>query len=457
VPAVMGWAMAEQRALWTLLAALLPTTVWSVALSATRLRHGSIKTNVDYRLRLDNFNSVQYSAPITIGGQTLPVIYDTGSFEILVLSTLCRTCAYNNGVYDHSLSRSFSSASPAVTTEHLFGSGPVVSEKGFDTVHFGGPDSPYSASRMQFWQVLSHQIPVWDENAHFSGIVGLGHPTRIPEGFTAEGPPDETALASIGIQRFAICLERGRPDAPGWLIVSPSAQVLPQTSFMSSFKEVDVVGQVHWGVQMTNVHIPGLMLPDPCVPSCGAIIDSGTSLIAVPSSASGLVRALQLMIHRDCSNLHALPVLKIRLGNVDVELPPKAYVIKVARPVSDRNSSLWSQMFGAGERNECTAAFMTIDKDSQYGPVWILGMPFLRYYYTVFDRASKKIHVSRSTPSCQPSTMGSTVMVNATGGNFSGGGFAMSSFTTSDFEPTTADLNSARAPVWATEQGKIVL
>lgn len=35
---------------------------------------------------------VQYFADITIGDQTFPAIYDTGSFEILVLSTRCERC-----------------------------------------------------------------------------------------------------------------------------------------------------------------------------------------------------------------------------------------------------------------------------------------------------------------------------------------------------------------------------
>lgn len=54
-------------------------------------------------LRLSNHFNVQYNGRFTIGDQELPMIYDTGSFEVpasleldlwqvLVLSTKCRSC-----------------------------------------------------------------------------------------------------------------------------------------------------------------------------------------------------------------------------------------------------------------------------------------------------------------------------------------------------------------------------
>lgn len=46
----------------------------------------------DVRLRLNNYKNIQYIGTFTVGGQELPVIYDTGSFEIIVLSDLCKDC-----------------------------------------------------------------------------------------------------------------------------------------------------------------------------------------------------------------------------------------------------------------------------------------------------------------------------------------------------------------------------
>jgi hypothetical protein len=418
---------------------------------------------------LDNFNNVQYSAPLTVGSQTLPVIYDTGSFEILVLSKMCHSCEARHAVYDSAKSQTFSTDTPAVITEHLFGSGPVVSEKGFETIRLGDANSPLGLAHMPFWQVLRHEIAVWDESAHFSGIVGLGHPSYIPEGFAAPNTErDVLMLAAMQVKSFAVCLQRDTPTGPGWLIFGPVVDNPPGGAF---FREVDVVGQTHWGVRMYGFQIPGIAQPDPCVPSCGAIIDSGTSLIAAPPSAMPAIRQLSAMVKRDCSNLHLLPTLKFRLGYHEVELPPKAYVMKVQKKVYTKKKNIWNNIFEPEEviQERCVPAFMTISKNSAYGPVWILGMPFLRYYYTVFDRANKKVHISEASPTCQPQPTGThaagaglffntTSGLNTTGlgvNSTSASAGRMSRFTSEDFQANDLNPEEMRVPAWATEADTI--
>lgn len=422
---------------------------------AGRLRYSASKSNEDYSLELENHNNVQYSAPISLGGQELPVIYDTGSFEILVLSTLCQDCAAGLHVYDNRQSHSFTNGG-GITAEHLFGSGPVKSEKAYETVRFGGRMSPFAVDHMPFWQIVSHNIPVWNEQAHFSGIVGLGHSSRIPEGFGAMGPGanDETLLSKMHINSFGICLQRGDMTPPGWLTMGPNVANLPSTT--GAFHTLRVVGQVHWGVQMTEVSVPGISGANPCSPSCGAIVDSGTSLIAVPPSALPLVNALSRMIKKDCSNINSLPVLRLQLDGTTVELPPMAYVMQVQTQVH-KNTSIWRALFEGPSyevEKECTAAFMQIDKQSDYGPMWILGMPFLRYYYTIFDRQAKEIKIARSTPDCQVASAAQTApnwagqsLVNSS--HFAKVGVGSSTFSPADYKPMSVDLNEARAPDWA--------
>jgi len=196
-------------------AALLAWAWLAAAASGARLRSAGLKLNEGYKLKLDNFNNVQYSASFSLGGQTLPVIYDTGSFEIIVLSTLCSSCARGHTVYNSKNSSSF--ADSGAIAEHVFGSGRVRSEKGYEEVRLGGAASPCAAPRMPFWQVISHGIQVWDNTAHFSGIVGLGHPERVPLGYGADSQRAQSMLSAMHIDRFTICLERGRAAAPGWL------------------------------------------------------------------------------------------------------------------------------------------------------------------------------------------------------------------------------------------------
>ena len=55
--------------------------------------------------KLLNEKNTQYYGPTKIGGQEVMAIFDTGSFELLVMSTRCETCAATP--YDHTLSTTF--------------------------------------------------------------------------------------------------------------------------------------------------------------------------------------------------------------------------------------------------------------------------------------------------------------------------------------------------------------
>jgi hypothetical protein len=397
--------------------------------------HGT-DSSASVTVTLNNYNNVQYSAPFTVGGQELPVIYDTGSFDIIVLSTLCSECAQIHSVYDRAKSSSFSSAG-GVETEFYFGSGSVVSRKAFEDVILGRLHAGLSTPQAPFWQVVSHQIAVWNENAKFSGIVGLGPSDRIPEGYGAGSNPEKTLLAQLGVTRFAICLGRGAVSAPGFLTLWRAGAPVPGT-----FLSMPVMSDAHWGVRMTDVRLAGVSFKDPCVPSCQAIIDSGTSLIAVPKSASGLISAISAKINKDCSNMHDLPMLELSLGGHQVRLPPSVYVIK-----------RWGG-------TECGHGFMVIEKTSFIGPVWVLGMPFLRYYHTIFDRSiqAKKIHIAPSNPSCSLDAVGlasnitaaAAVPVNSTVHTHLSSDTTASTraFAEADFQPTEVDMTAIRAPSW---------
>mmetsp|Transcript_58087 Transcript_58087/g.180205 ORF Transcript_58087/g.180205 Transcript_58087/m.180205 type:complete len:150 (+) Transcript_58087:3-452(+) len=147
----------------------------------------------------------------------------------------------------------------------------------------------------------------------------------------------------------------------------------------------------------------------------------------------------------------------MRLDGKLVELPPAAYVVRTRTRV--RPSALKRLLAEPAREtvDECSVGFMTLDKESQYGPVWILGMPFLRYYYTVFDRAAKAIHIAPSTRSCGVSSTPISLF-NSTFGDVSGqpGAGVSRPFAATDYEATEVDLNAVRAPTWASLAERLV-
>jgi len=398
-----GWCLA--------LVALLTSFPVSQAVSG-RLLLGSRKkantTRQDYSMKLVNFQNVQYFGTFTAGNQELPVIYDTGSFEVILLSTLCTDCEAGPAMYDAKSSPTFD-AGDGVMAQHVFGSGPVLSKRGVETCRVGPSNSPMVATGMPFWQVVEHDIDVWHKYAEFSGIVGLGHSAHAPsmEGNSSRSSEldSQVLLERIGVSSFSICLERSTGTPPGWISFGPqvdSARASPH------FRHVEVVGQIHWGVVMTSLSAGGpqwVSGSDPCNPSCAAIIDSGTSLIAAPSGVFARLSPVFDSIEKDCSNLGSLPDITFNLGAELIILPPAIYVMKVTHYV-EKPQTVWESMVEPPSLipvTECVPAFMPMDKmTTQYGPVWILGMPFLRYYYTVFERSPKAIHIAYADASCSP-------------------------------------------------------
>eukprot|EP00747_Dinoflagellata_sp_TGD_P164385 gnl/TRDRNA2_/TRDRNA2_184261_c0_seq1.p1 gnl/TRDRNA2_/TRDRNA2_184261_c0~~gnl/TRDRNA2_/TRDRNA2_184261_c0_seq1.p1 ORF type:complete len:472 (+),score=71.61 gnl/TRDRNA2_/TRDRNA2_184261_c0_seq1:62-1477(+) len=401
-----------------------------------------------FKLKLENFKFVQYYAPITVGGQELPAIYDTGSFELIVLSDLCKSCDVSVPVYKSSKSDTFKPGSRIVKT-HYFGSGPVVGKQGLETVRIGGSDSPLAVADMPFWQVVDHGMDVWNRGARFAAIVGMGH-TDVTPLHHANGQPDIVLVERAHLQEFAVCLERQRSskaedpwhqieEVPGWLSFGADvAEMKKEPGFVT----MPVLGKVHWAVTLSNF-APGIADRSPCEPSCGAIIDSGTSLIAADYKVLKSIEGLIDSVKEDCSNMHELPDLVFHLDNKEFVLPPSAWVLQINEALID-DQTILDVLFRKPRLlmpKTCIAGFTQLDGDTQLGPMIILGMPFLRRYYTIFDRSHPpKVHISPASASCKPLSA-TNFLLNTTKHG--------ATHEPDDYLPTPVDLRAVRIPQWA--------
>jgi hypothetical protein len=393
-----------------------------------------------FKLTLDNHKGVQYTGPITLDDQTLSAVYDTGSFEIMAISRQCQVCkiAPHLTTYDNSTSKSFRAGHRPIE-QHHFAGGTVVARQDFESVHVGTVDSIFKVSNMAFWQVVSTDMSVWvNKKANFTAIVGLGHRSAVPD--TPENAkPMDSLIERTGTQRFSICLMRG-PSNPGFLTFNPQYD-LSSAGLNPMFRRIPVIGENHWAVALNSVSTVSNNVENRrCVDGqeCIAIIDSGTSLIGVPPNAVAMVMDLINQVKYDCSNLDELPPLVFELAGQKFSMPGIAYTVQFGE--------------AGGKPSRCLPAFTDFAMTSEQGTVWILGMPFLRHFYTVFDREEPSIYVADQGENCEPAappvpTVGG--FVNATG--------LTGHNRHAHMQPTIADISQATLPSWAVGQKKLVL
>jgi cathepsin D len=97
---------------------------------------------------------------------------------------------------------------------------------------------------------------------------------------------------------------------------------------------------------------------------CQTVIDTGSSLLMGPKAMIDPLMKLLNSHIKNCDDLSRLPTISFRLGGVDLQLTPDDYM--------------------DASHDTCLFAFMECP-DTGKGPLIVLGMPFLRKYYTVFD------------------------------------------------------------------------
>jgi hypothetical protein len=417
--------------------------------SSSRSSHGS------YRQEMHNLGDVQFTADISVGGQVLRGILDTGSFELLVLSSDCDVCGSPEHLYSRDMSDDYEEGDQV--TEHSFGSGLTWSGEAFDTVSVG----PFVSRRQHFWEVFDADMPILKEST-FAAIVGVGPwdaAEQLAEEAEKEPPMQETIVkedstmvkaglthhrrsqpkrhsarhfpsnssstnstnstvfkvgASIcsqfEVQTFSVCISK-ESGGPGYFIWNDK-----RPSQGHGYLQVPVVGDMHWAAEMRNVRMDGPMAetlginsPLGCEDGCSAIIDSGTSLLAAPMGAIMAVDAALSMLNEDCSNLGDMPDLHFSLGGHNFTLPPDAYIGQIVDRGKPSMRDILHFKFRSS-RSSCVPLFMNMDVASELGPMWILGLPFFRKYYTTFDfdtsttPTQKRMSFIEADDDCEPST-----------------------------------------------------
>jgi len=366
-----------------------------------------------FRQVLDNYADLQYYGNITVGNQQLHAVLDTGSIEFVVISDRCNRCGTTE-LYHFRTSKSYKAGQAESVLS--YGSGTLDVAVAYDQVTAGH----LSTVGVPFWEVNGADMPLLT-SSDFQAIVGLG---PIPEGTTMLDPSSEgtegaaaVLLMKFGIDKFGVCLGR-EPGSSGYFTWNDDSM----ERSASHFTTLKVPETGYWMLSLTDVSIGNTVID--CKSGCGAVVDTGTSLLAMPQISQLRMERALAKLKGSCADLTTWPDFRFKLNGKPFSLPADSYIGDVEGDVSEdmighfkpkrsrKSKAAQSSMYSAkaGEKEdtskECDISVMNVAMDSDLGAIWILGAPFFRKYYTMFHQSftSPTVSFAVASDECKPTT-----------------------------------------------------
>lgn len=340
--------------------------------------------------RVDVFGQIAVGEP----PQLFNVALDTGSGNLMLTSSLCRDLGcMPHKPYNAALSSSaealelgspsgealiaFPGGEPEEVTVAM-ATGQADGLTMMDRVCLGQAEGGACATSGFISMTRMSQEP-WD-SFPFDGVLGLGMPAAsMDKRFNFFGN-----LAEQGIlrrNRFAVWLaaEHDQEDSEITFGDFPEHRLGSEILWLPvSNKDTGM-----WQVRMADAAVNNRLLGVCGRNGCEAAFDTGTSVIAGPSAwVEGVLAGLN--IATDCSNYDTLPTLGFAMRMYILNIEKADFVKRV------------------GDR--CYHQFLKVDVPPPKGPVVLLGNPFLKQYFTIFDRDSLKVGVSFSAHAPRPGT-----------------------------------------------------
>eukprot|EP00419_Tripos_fusus_P027548 CAMPEP_0172708024 /NCGR_PEP_ID=MMETSP1074-20121228/50314_1 /TAXON_ID=2916 /ORGANISM="Ceratium fusus, Strain PA161109" /LENGTH=465 /DNA_ID=CAMNT_0013530909 /DNA_START=48 /DNA_END=1445 /DNA_ORIENTATION=- len=312
-------------------------------------------------------HKMAYYGEVAVGTppQRFVVVYDTGSGNLIVPGSECFSPACQSHArfreYESNTSRSSAcgmyKAKPSNRIKITFGTGHIRGKCMEEKICVGGLCTG------------AHFIQATEESSNpfssfkFDGVMGLGLST-LSRSKNFNIMHQLSSQHSLKQPIFSVFLS-SQEDETSEITFGDAVE----KHMASELFWVPLTGvSGYWEVKIEDITLNDRK--QSVCRDCRVAVDTGTSMLAGPSSIMSQLRGL-LKVRTDCSNYHDLPKLGFIIGGRILSLSPSDYVSRTA----------WG----------CRVSLMNLDLPPPAGPIFIFGIPFLQRYYTVYDESNSRV------------------------------------------------------------------
>lgn len=311
---------------------------------------------------LKNDGDVQYTVTLSVGGQQLQAVLDTGSFDMVIFSQECgHWCGNKDDEYDPSRSKTF--VEGRLAARQSYGSGDTDSREAWEAFRLA---DGLHVDHQVFWNVYDAYMDILVHGT-FQAIFGVGPPASAIKMAQADvdyyagkqlrrerrseaGRPNGRALNNEGItgwnhrqgdkwhtlgnhslnewkhingdteadlEHYEEILEHAQREKPfvqkadvrvmSICLTKESGSpgifvwndLLPSERQRMFFQTVPVVGNLYWSADLKYVHIGDTLLGCGGYDRCSGIVDTGTSLIVAPARVAQHVEELVYKLNQN--------------------------------------------------------------------------------------------------------------------------------------------------------------
>jgi len=332
----------------------------------------SIKPQAGHDVLVDNFLNAQYFSEITLGTppQSFKVVLDTGSSNLWVPSSECGSIAcYLHSKYDSSESNTYKKN--GTSFDIRYGSGSLSGFVSQDTLQIGD----LKVKNQDFAEATSEPGLAF-AFGRFDGILGLGYDTisvnkMVPPVYNMinQGLLDEPV--------FAFYLGNANKDGDN---SEATFGGVDKSHYTGELINIPLRRKAYWEVEFDAITLGDNKAE---LENTGIILDTGTSLIALPSTLAellnkeiGATKGFTGQYSVECDTVDSLPDLTFTLSGHDFTIGPHDYILEV--------------------QGSCISSFMGMDFPEPVGPLAILGDSFLRKWYSVYDLGKGSVGLAKA-------------------------------------------------------------